>query len=496
MGIIHHRFALWGWLYALSLLPLAAKAHDVLTLDSCRRLALENNKALLIQREQVKAATYQRKAAFTNYLPKLSASGGYLHTTREISILNQRQKNALAQMGSSMGGSLQNAIEAIGQLRPELVPLLQQLGSELLPQLDATGKHISDAFRTDTRNTWTGALTLTQPLYLGGKIHAYNKITQYAEELARQQEKAGMQDVILSTDEVYWRVVSLANKKELAENYLKLLEHLNGDMEKLVAEGVATKADELTVKVKLNEAEMTLVKVSDGLSLTRMLLCQLCGIPLQTPVTLADETLGVMPGAGADTPPAAEASGEPAFSQRPELRSLGLAADIARQQIRITRSEFLPSLALTGGYLASNPSVFNGFEKKFNGMWSVGVMLQVPLFHWGEGIYKVKAARSEALMARYRLDETREKIELQVQQATFRLNETKHKLTLTERNEERADENLRYARLGFSEGVIAVSNLLEAQTAWLSAHSDRIDAQIDARLARLYLQKSLGTLHP
>ena len=113
--------------------------------------------------------------------------------------------------------------------------------------------------------------------------------------------------------------------------------------------------------------------------------------------------------------------------------------------------------------MVTNPSVFNSFENKFKGMWNVGVMVQIPIWHWGEGIYKTRAAKAEARIAQYQLQDARE-------------------------------ENLRYATLGFKEGVIATSNVLEAQTAWLSAHSEKIDAQIDVKLTEIYLKKSLGTL--
>ena len=46
---------------ACLVLPLAAQ--DVLSLDSCRTLAIANNKELLIGRTKIKAAHYQRKAA-------------------------------------------------------------------------------------------------------------------------------------------------------------------------------------------------------------------------------------------------------------------------------------------------------------------------------------------------------------------------------------------------------------------------------------------------
>lgn len=466
------------------------RSQEILSLDSCRALAIANNKELLISNEKIKAAHYQRKAAFTNYLPNFSVSGGYMRNQKEFSLLSGDQKAALSGLGTSVSGPLQQAAGVIGNLHPELKPLLSSLGGAIGPALNEAGSSLVDAFRTDTRNLYGGAITLTQPLYMGGKIRAYNKITRYAEELARQQHSSDMQEVILDTDQAYWQVISLVNKKKLAESYLKLLEKLDSDVEKMITEGVATKADGLSVRVKVNEAEMTLTKVEDGLSLARMLLCQLCGLDLSTPIVLADEQIEDIPLA-ANSP---EVNVETAFANRPELHSLELATKIYKQKVNVTRAEHLPSVALMGNYLATNPSVFNSFENKLKGMWNVGVMVQIPIWHWGEGLYKVKAAKAEARISQYQLDDAREKIELQVNQSAFKVREAAKKLTMAKKNLEKADENLRYATLGFEEGVIAPSNVLEAHTAWLSAQSEKIDAQIDVKLTEIYLQKSLGTL--
>ena len=478
------------FLFFLLTTTFSLKSQGILSLDSCRALAIANNKELLISGEKINAAHYQNKAAFTNYLPNFSATGDYMRNQKEFSLLNSDQKAALSGLGNSISGPLQQAAQVIGQLHPELAPALSQLGGAIVPALNEAGSSIVDAFRTDTRNVYAGVITLTQPLYMGGKIRAYNKITKYAEELARQQHNSGMQEVILSTDQAYWQVISLVNKKKLAESYLKLLQKLDSDVEKMIAEGVATKADGLSVRVKVNEAEMTLTKVEDGLSLSRMLLCQLCGIDLSTPVVLADEDIDDIP----LMPVTTDFEVETAYANRPEIRSLELATKIYQQKINVTRSEHLPSLALMGNYMVTNPSVFNSFENKFKGMWNVGIMLQLPIWHWGEGLYKVKAAKAEARIAQYQLEDAKEKIELQVNQSAFKVNEAAKKLTMAKKNLEKADENLRYATLGFEEGVIAPSNVLEAHTAWLSAQSEKIDAQIDVKLTEIYLQKSLGTL--
>ena len=467
-------------------LTFIGKAQNFLSLDSCRALALANNKDLLISNEKISAAHYQRKAAFTNYLPNFSATGAYMRNQKEFSLLNNDQKAALSGLGTNLAGPIQQAATEIATAHPDLAPLISSLSGKLgavLPALDQAGNSLVDALRTDTRNVYAGAITLTQPLYMGGKIRAYNKITKYAEELAQEQHHGGMQEVIMSTDQAYWQVISLVNKKKLAEGYLKLLQQLDSDVEKMINEGVATKADGLSVRVKVNEAEMTLTKVEDGLSLARMLLCQLCGIDLSSPITLADENMEDIPLLTTD--PHFDLS--TAYENRPEIRSLELATQIYKQKVNVT-------IALMGNYMVTNPSVFNSFENKFKGMWNVGVMVQIPIWHWGEGIYKTRAAKAEARIAQYQLQDAREKIELQVNQAAFKVKEAGKKLVMSSKNMEKAEENLRYATLGFKEGVIATSNVLEAQTAWLSAHSEKIDAQIDVKLTEIYLKKSLGTL--
>lgn len=472
---------------------LSSYAQQIFTLDSCRALALANNKELRISQEKVNAAHYEKKAAFTNYLPKIDLTGGYMRTQKEISLLSDEQKQSISNIGTTAGAQLQEQIKQLAASDPVLGSLLQPLQGVipgLTAGLNGVGQGLVDAFRTDTRNMTVGAATLTQPLFMGGKIIAYNKITKYAERLAESQHATGMQDLILQTDQVYWQIISLVNKKKLAENFLELVQKLDSDVDKMIKEGVATKADGLSVKVKVNEAEMMLTQVDNGLNLSKMLLCQLCGLPLETDFQLADESMKDLPLPNTYT----EANVSTALSNREELKSLELASEIYRQKVNVVRADFLPSVALTANYLVTNPSLVNGFENKFRGMWAAGVVVKIPVFHWGEGIYKVKAAKAEANIARYKLEDIKEKVELQVTQNSYKVNESTKKLALAEKNMEKAEENLRYANLGFKEGVIPTSNVLEAQTAWFSAQAGKIDAQIDVKMSELYLNKSMGIL--
>ena len=502
------------------LLAMTAGAQQILTLDSCRALALRNNKALRMGEFDKEAAHWQHKAATSHYFPRLDAVGGYMFTSRKISLLSDEQKANFSNMGTTMATQMQGTV---GQMQASLSqnplitglmtdpvigamvassPAMQQLiankdalvnsmvsafGTTMAGSLNAMGQNIVDAFNTDTRNLCGLTVMLTQPLYMGGKIRAYDKITKYAEKIAANKQDLKQQETIVEVDEAYWRIVGLESKKELAKSYLETVRKLDGDVDKLVAEGLATKADGLSVKVKVNEAEVTLIQVENGLALSRMALCQLCGLPLDSEFRLADEDLDEWP-----MPTAIDANVAEAWTARPELQALTLAANVKDEQVKVARSEFLPNLALTAGYSATSPNLYNGFSKKFSGMWNVGVVLKVPVVTWGERLYKVRQAKAEAAIAHVDVEEVREKVELQVNQNRQKVQEASQRLAAAIRSQQQADENLRIANLGMTEGVIPVSNVLEAQTGWLLAKSTRIQAQIDWTLADLYLRKALG----
>ena len=217
-----------------------------------------------------------------------------------------------------------------------------------------------------------------------------------------------------------------------------------------------------------------------------MLLCQICGLPVNEQIDVADESRE-------DTYYIMSVS-TISFELRPELKLLQNTVDISRQATRLMRATGLPQVMLTGGYTVTNPNTFNGFERKFGGFWNVGLLVRIPVWNWGDVRYKVRASKGLTAIRQLELDETREKIELQVNQCTYRTEEAQKRLRLAQSSIERAEENLRTANLGFAEGVITPTTVMEAQTAWLQAQSERVDAEIEVRMAQTDLEKSLGTL--
>jgi len=459
----------------------------IVSLDSCRAMALTNNKQLKMARQRIVKAEYQNKEAFAAYLPALDFNGGYLYNQRKIAMFDSDQllpvKSFDLQSQSYQFELVKNPVtgEPIKGPNGQYIPA----NVAYLPK---------EALEYDIHNVFFGAVTLTQPVYMGGKIVAMNKLTKAAEGAARELETNETENVIYAVDGAYWQVVSLKAKRELAVSYVNLLDSLSRNVHLMLDEGVVTRADALSVDVKLNAAQVDLVKVENGLVLSRMALAQVCGLPVNTVFTLADEdnrnavpAEGVAPEGGYDM--------ESVYARRPDLRALEYGIEAAKQQKRVALSSMLPNIALIGSYEVSNPNLFDGFKKRFKGQFSVGAMVSIPLWHWGGNRAKYKAAEADENIRRLELADAREMVSLQVSQASFKTQEAYKTYEMTMKNLAKADENLRTASIGFREGVATADNVMEAQTAWLKAHSEQIDAMIEVQLCQTYLSKALGTLY-
>lgn len=463
---------------------MSAWAQQPVSLDSCRNMALGNNKAIRIAEENVRGAGYLRDAAKSAYLPGIDFNGGYVHNQHQIALLGEDAKLPTMSFDpKTMGYNYNIVAGADGK------PVMNPANGQPIPSEVAVIP--KEAMSYDTRNVFFGAFTLTQPIYLGGSIRALNEIARHTEGIARSAKEMARQDVILSVDEAYWQVVSLAEKKALAESFVNLVDSLRANVNAMLEEGVATRSDVLQVDVKYNEACIMLTKVDNGLSLSRMALAQICGLPVNSDMKLADES-----GENNfnENEPLPSGNMQDVYARRADLDVIRKGIDLLKSKEHLSLSSMLPKIAAFGAWGFSNPNVIDGFEKKFGGGFSVGAMLNIPIWHWGGNYNKYRASKSQTNAQRLLLEDMEEKVSLQVSQAQYSYNEAFKTYTMTQSNMSSAQENLRNAQFAYSEGVLTTDDVLAAQTAWLKAKSELIDAQIGIRLCHTYLNKVLGNL--
>lgn len=491
---------MWIIAAALCALPTYAGAQQVLTLDECRQMAVENNNSLKTAQQKIKVAGYDRNIALANYFPKITATGTYMYTSRDWKLIDDDKAAEIQNAGTTLQNDVTNKMMQIMSDKDVMTKYMTDAAfkklidglqtTDIATPINAIGQHITDALTLDMHNLCGAMVSVQQPVFMGGKIVASNQMAKYAEELAKSQYDAEHAQVLADIEQAYWQIVSIAAKKNLAENYADLLRQMGKDVDALVAEGFATPSDALTIKVKMNEAEMLYTKATNGLALAKMLLCKECGLPLDSEITLADETLDAIP-----VPQMSPViSDEEVYAARPEIKSLDLAKKIYDKKVAVVRADGLPTVAVMANYAVTNPNVFNGFQNKFGGFFSAGVLVNVPIFHGTEAIQKTRKAKAEAALTQYRLDDAKEMISLQVAQLRQQEGEALEKLTMAESNLENAEENLRVATAGWNEGMIASNVVLQAQTAWLQAHSEYIETGVELQMCAVNLAKAEGRL--
>lgn len=478
-------------LTAVSGLWSVAGSQEVLTLQECHRRALEANKGIKMSEEKVAEMEAMKKVALWQMLPKLTANGVYSWMQKSTELLSDDQKEHLNHLGDGIEADIASSIQEnmgglpiIGDaIANALINALS--GTSLAGYINNAGHSIVDALETDTRNVTAATVTLTQPIYLGGKLVAMYKTAGLLAELSGLEYDKKREETLIGVDEAYWTVVSVKHKKELAEQYAALLDTLNSHVEEMMRAEVATKGDLTKVRVKLNEAQMSLTKASNGLVLAKMLLAQRCGMPLDSEFEVEDTPTNPTN----ITKPTINMNN--VWENRKEMKMLRISDSVAQNAVVIARSTLLPNVVVTGGYLVSNPNLFNGFQNEFAGTFTAGVAVNIPILHPG-GFYALKAAKHKRQEVAYQMEEAKEMIELQVNKVKFELDLAYKKLEQAHSDLENAEENLKLADESFAAGMCSSSDLMAAQTAWLKAESEVIDAEIEIEMGKRYLKQAMG----
>ena len=432
-----------------------ARAQRVLTLDSCRSLAKEHSRTLQQKDEEIKAAHAKKQQVMTNFFPQVAARGVYLHMQKELHLIDWDKP--------------------LGHLNFLIPERLRHLGT------------------VDLRNLWVGNVTAIQPLFLGGKIISGYQMASLAERLQGELRQTAETEVETKLDETYWQVVSLRSKERLLEQLVRLLEQTVKDVDASIDAGVATKADGLSVRTKLSEAEVKRSQVVNGLELSRMLLADLCGLSEDEPFTLAEEGhLQELLLSTQTAPIARDEDTEAAIERRSEIRSLRLVDSIYSKRVNMESASLFPKLYGVASYSTTNPNSFQGQKKEFGGQYYLGLMLEVPISDLFSGTFKRRQAKAEHRVKQLELAEARSKINLQIKQALRTADDARRAYTTALSAVKMAEENMRYAKAGYDEGVIPLLNYTMAQTAWMSAQDSLIDAQIRVLLTESKLKKILA----
>lgn len=375
--------------------------------------------------------------------------------------------------------------------------------SGYLPAFDASASAVFVAPDTEMsgmelimRGTYLAGITLTQPLYAGGKIVAGHRLAKIGEEAAGEQLRKTKTEVIYDADNAYWSYVSVLEKQKMMEALSARMDTLFSQVGASIEAGMAVDSDLLTVKAKRSEVLYQKQKVESGVRLCRMALCRIVGVPFDTQIEVADPMSGDSP--RIDT--------EVDIVGRPEMKLLQSQVDAAKQQVRMTRGDWLPSLAIVGGYVNfgnirmktmvdAGDGTFTPYEQKIGqGLGTAMLSLSVPIFKWGQNYYKVRKAKIDVDNALLDLQKNERLLTLEANQASMNLNDSYLLLEAAEDAMAEADENLRVMKNRYDASMATLSDLLEAQSQWHQSRSNLIEAITQTRICVTDYLRATGRL--
>ena len=366
-----------------------------------------------------------------------------------------------------------------------------------LPKVDATamGGYVSDmdmmGMELQMRGLYMAGISLTQPLYVGGQIMAGNKLADIGRECAGENRRKTRMEVIADADRAYWNYISVSRKVRMLDAYKRQMDTLQVQMEASLAAEMVTENDLMRVSAKRSEIDYQWQKARNGAHLCRLALCNVLGCVLETEIEPTDTLPAV-------EPPAQMVE---STALRPELQLLQKQVEAKEQQVRMTRADMLPKLALSGGYLyygnvkMKTPTENGVFTQSLDeGFAQVMASLSIPIFHWGENFRKVKKARLDVENARLDLQKNANLMDIEVRQAIQNVTDGYRLVETAQLACRQADESLRVMRDRYRNAMCSLTDLLDAQSQWQQAQSNLIEAQAQYKIYQTEYLKATGTL--
>ncbi len=433
---------------------------QTLTLSQCREMAIKNSEVLKIAEENHNKAKGEKQAAKSAYLPNLAASATGLYNKTHI-----EQELYLP---------TQNFNLATGELEPNIV-INPSTGQ---PVIGTDGNPLFNTYAylpldLTLQGGVLAGISAEQPIYTGGKIHTGNKMAAIGEKMAQTNIQLQEGQLTYKTDHAFYTYLATREKVKLASKYNQLLSYLVEVVENSVNSGMINKNELLKVQVRQNETAMQLQKAESGLKLSRMALCQLIGLELTTEIEVEDSLESTSIQLNSLSPPDAK--------NRIEHQLMEHQLELAKQTIKMVKSDYLPSAGISAGYNYYNIRLKDADNYSSDGFNLMG-SLKIPITTFGERKGKIAVAKADYAIKQLELQQGTKLMQLEMEQARLNLLDAFTCIQLAGNTLENASENLKQSENNYKLGMETLANLLEAQAEWQKAYSNKIDALTDYKI--------------
>lgn len=431
-----------------------ASAQRVLTLDDCRRMALENNTTLRTAQGNLRSAEEQRKEAFTNYFPQLSATGFAFNANKDM---------------AKMDVSTADMFSSVPQ---EMLAVIPQEMLGLIPSNFSMGM---------MKNGIVGSVSAIQPVFAGGQIVNGNRLAKIGVEAGQLQVERAENEVTLTTEQYFWQVVSLKEKLRTLDAVSEMLLRLEKDVQGAVDAGLTTRNDLLQVQLKVNEIESNRLSAENGLRLCRQLLAQHIGCNGEDIDVAAEVNPDV------ELPAGLKQDHQTSLAATPEYQLLQKNVDASELQRKMAIGKQLPTVAVGAGY------TYNDLMDEGRDFGMIFATVSVPISGWWGGSHAIRRQKIATENAREQMESNAQLLVIGMDNAWNEVETSYRQLALARKGIEQADENLRLNRNYYQAGTSTMSDLLQAQQQYQLTRDQMTDAYIAYQTALTKYRQATAT---
>lgn len=431
----------------------AVQAQNNYSLDSCKKITLENNTQIKNSNIEIEASRRVEQAAFTKYFPNISAIG-----------LGVKFNDPLLKIDMP-GGNL-----PVYNGDPATLPYATEF---------AYFPGVSIAMMP---HLYTGAITATQPIFTGGRIINGNQLARLGSDVSMQKLAMSTDEALFRTEEQYWQIISLTEKMNTINSYERLLDTLYKDVNNAYKAGLVNYNDVLKVSLKQSELKMNRLKLENGVKLATMSFCQHLGIPYNPRITLSDSTETVSEPASLYIDP------RQALTNRAEYNLVQENVEAEKLQSKMKLGEYLPQVGVGIGAFT-----YNMKDEWNNNLMAFGTVT-IPLTDWWGGSYTLKERKLKEEIAKNNADYTADMLQLQIEKAWSDLQESYQKIKIEEEAIEQARENLKITSDNYHAGTIGISDLLEAQALFQTTCDNLTEARCSYKIQMAEYLKVTGSM--
>ena len=409
----------------------AQEKSPVITLDEAYRYTLSSHEHIMVAQEDVEKSELVKKRAVSIMVPNVEYDGSFI-----------RKKEAIKGFGGGMQG---------GDF--EVVP----------------------------KETWSGDLKVTQPIY-NGQFFPARKIGKHSIKSAKSAYTYVTKETLFKVASAYYEVLKSQELVKVSQETSKLAQEELRVADVRFRVGEVTKTDVLRAKVQVERVKRDLVERKNHLKLARNVLSSVIGIGVERYYEVTE-------------PPPGEGLKEDlkglvnrAYETRDDLKGSLVSIDIAEEKKDVVKKKFHPTFNLEWDYHQLSPETF----AQQNEFWDLMFKVKIPIFEKGMRFIDLKENIHNISQARLRYQRLKKDIEVEVKDAMLQVKTYESNLETLKKEVELADENYRITSSQYKVGMATSLDLTDALTALNTVRSELTNMRYDYQLSLLDLKRVTG----